>query len=197
MRHITMKQQLILTVSISIVLLFVLLFVIVLPQMNRIKNIQKDITTLHTHTHEIYKQRRDLVHPTLHSLEPIFQFTDNIIQRQPTRLDQLAIITSLEDLSEIAGVDQELSVAIKEIDEKEDAHFVLLQKNNISSYHNIRISNTGNTLEHMHFFSLLEKLPYRMDIEEVHWTKQNGLATEEELTTVTFVAKIYIYQEHN
>lgn len=197
MRHITMKQQLILTVSISIVLLFVLLFVIVLPQMNRIKNIQKEITTLHTYTHNIYSQRRDLVHPTLHSLEPIFQFTNNIIEKQPTHLDQLAIITSLEDLSEIAGIEQELSVSIKEIDKKEDVHFVLLQKNDITSYHNIRISNTGDTLEQMHFFALLEKLPYRMDIEEVHWTKQNVRATEEQSTTVTFVAKIYIYQEHN
>ena len=133
MRHITMKQQLILTVSISIVLLFVLLFIIVLPQMNRIKNIQKDITTLHAHTHDIYSQRRDLVHPTLHSLEPIFQFTHNIIERQPTHLDQLAIITALEDLSEIAGTDQELSVSIKETNEKEDTHFVLLQKNNITT----------------------------------------------------------------
>tara|TARA_B100000700_G_C14969234_1_gene820462 strand:- start:771 stop:1352 length:582 start_codon:yes stop_codon:yes gene_type:complete len=192
-----MKQQLIVTVSTSIILLFVLFFVIVLPQMNHTKKMQADIETLHTHTQNIYTQRRDLVHPTLHSLAPIFEFTQEIIERQPTRQDQLSIITSLEELGEISGVTQELSVSIEDITKQDDAHFILLSKHNIQSYHRIRITNTGQTQEHLHFLSLLEKLPYRMDIEEMRWTRKKGAKTEEDVTTVTFETKIYIYEKDN
>ncbi len=152
-----LKHKILLTTLIIFLGLLSIVFVIIFPTVNYIKNIKTDIEITEGQLEEKYQKAR-LLKKSINELEKVKIDVQKFKEITVEPGNELLLISSLEHLASDHNIAQDLSVTLHE-NEGRDPYYVFSFQNN------------GDFYDHIDYLSSLEKLPYYVIIEKLKWNK--------------------------
>lgn len=188
MKRLPLKKQMLLTVSAVVLLLFLVTLLVALPRAKSILQIRETIIDRQTEVEKQHSQSRKL-RLTLLELDRSLDVAREISQATVSTGQELDIIEQLESLSDSYGIDQNLSVAVQDV--PKDSPYL---KKGIKKYYELSFLNHGRYDQHIAYLSALEHLPYYMIIDQLAW-EINAAKKEQQVVTLKFTGKVYIYSQ--
>jgi Tfp pilus assembly protein PilO len=168
---ISLKNKIILSTSVLLVILATIIFFIIKPAMNEILKISKEIEMQREDLERKYQRGQSLKKLTedLKVIEPQLEKLDELFIK---RDESLKIITSLEKIAENNGVEQKINLSA--------------QGTKISDYQKIpiQIFSRGNFFNQTKYLTSLEKLNTYININLIEFTGNN--TNPEELSMLIF-----------
>lgn len=168
MKRLTLKQSTFLLIGIISILMLGIVVGVVIPSIQKIKALKKEINQTQMDIENQYEQTKRLKR-SLRELSTAKIETDKYKSAKIKRGEELYTITKLEALATAHHIEQTLHIT--EI----DAGFVF------------SFLNHGEFMDQINYLKALEGLPFYLLIERMQWEK-NSAAT----ITVRFDAKIYV-----
>ena len=174
MPNLKLKHKILLTTLAVFSGLLLIVFAIILPTVNYIKNIRIDIEMTESQLEEKYQKAR-LLKKSINELEKVKADIQKFDDIKVERGNELLTISSLEHLASEHNIAQDLSVTLHEETD--------------NPYYTFSFQNNGSFQNHMNYLSSLEQLPYYMIIDKPSWNK---LEKENQQSVVlNFEGKIY------
>lgn len=186
MIKISLKRKAVVILIISGALTAVIIFFIILPAAQRIKNLQKYINTSEEEVEGSYQKTSKLKT----SVKKLGETTKNIEQLAEMTSDrsaELRLITMFESIAEKNHITQNLNVQFVPSNEakKKDAGL------KDGGYYIFTFKNTGLFQDHMRYLRQLEDTPLYMTINDITLKKNAANNQQADSVAANFSAKIY------
>ena len=178
MTKFTLKHRLVGAIILVVLLLGMIGVFIVWPTINKIKELENEISKIEIQLEQRYQDSQKLKR-TLHELESVKLGVDKFTQTTVKPRSELEIITTFENLATKHNISQALSITA-EIDGNQE-------------YYQLSFLNNGSYQNHLDYLRDIELLPYYVIISGIKLEKRNNEVGAP--ITTSFVGKIYVEKE--
>ncbi len=167
--------------GIMLILLVIAGFIII-PSINYIVKLKKDINSIQLQIEDRYQQAKKLKR-SLNELSNLKQTASQFKQSFLKLGSELILITELEQIAGKHHIEQNLSINL----------ITVKEKNILPVYYQLSFLNNGLMLDHLNFLRDLEKLPYYIIINNLSIEKRKGrTGNEKSPVTMRFDAVVYV-----
>lgn len=175
MTRLTIRQQIYAFIGIAAAVIFVIIFFVIFPAVQSIRDLQRTIKETHT----FLESRYQAIQKVKKSVEVLSEVEeDTVIFSQAIIRPglELEFITQLEKLSERHHMDQQLSASLIK-----DASVASLRKQKDRPYYAFTFLNRGTFADHVAYFRELEQAPFYLIIDRLVLEKETNKDKKEEI----------------
>lgn len=176
----SLKKKIAISLSTVLAANFLIIYFIIIPTVNEIKNISKAIYAERLDLEKKY-QRGQLLRETISNFEKIKSEKEKFAKSFVAEGKELEFITTLEQISEKHNINQSLS--LKKSQEKNGSK---------NFYHTLplEINLSGDFIDILKYLNDIEKINYYLNILTI-----NAAEKENAITTMKLIGEIYIQKQ--
>lgn len=187
----SLKQKILLSNMCIVLFLFAIVGFIIVPSINYIVKLKKDINSIQLQIENRYQQAKKLKR----SLTELGNLKQNASQFKQSFLkpgSELILITELEQIASRHQIEQNLNINL--IDENtKNQNYPVKEKNILPVYYQLSFLNNGFMPDQMNFLRDMEKLPYYIIVNNLTIEKRKTSAeNEKNPVTMRFDAIVYV-----
>ncbi|OGH79098.1 MAG: hypothetical protein A2469_04680 [Candidatus Magasanikbacteria bacterium RIFOXYC2_FULL_40_16] len=190
MKKIDIKKQMFTMMLLIIAISFVIAFSVILPTIQSIRGLQKDINDtrlfLEEQSEKIQKMRR-----SIHSLGDIEKQIEKFRETSTVGNHELEIITKLEQIANEHNINQSLKAILYEAKTGSSAGDNLPPLLKDKNYYVFSFSSEGKYEDIIKYLRAIEQLPYYFSINSIQLSRKNDIGT----ISLRFDATLFIFDK--